>query len=118
MKFFFHQGGSSSSARGGEVMMAQRWQLRRGDALIGTLTLEGVDMFWADCRFEPASAWETVRPLFDASRDAWRRGDEGGALAADEAIHEAGLVLVPGDGGAPITDFLLRVSGESARFRS
>ncbi len=99
-------------------MMAQRWQLRRGDALIGTLTLEGVDMFWADCRFEPASAWETVRPLFDASRDAWRRGDEGGALAADEAIHEAGLVLVPGDGGAPITDFLLRVSGESARFRS
>ncbi|WP_225828573.1 hypothetical protein [Streptomyces naphthomycinicus] len=85
---------------------------------MGTLTLTGVDMFWTDCRFEPASAWETVRPLFEASRDAWRRGDENGALAADEAICAAELVLVPGDGGAPITDFLLRISGETARFRS
>lgn len=68
-------------------MTAQSWQLKREDALTGTLTLEGVDMFWVDCRFEPASAWEAVRPLFDVSRDAWRRGDENGALAADEAIY-------------------------------
>jgi hypothetical protein len=99
-------------------MTARSWQLKRGEALIGTLTLEGVDMFWTDCRFDPASSWETVRPLFEASRDAWRLGDEDSALAADEAICEAGLVLVPGGGGAPITNFLLRISGETARFRS
>ncbi|QKW05361.1 hypothetical protein HUT18_02190 [Streptomyces sp. NA04227] len=99
-------------------MTTRSWQLKRGDLLMGTLTLAGVDMFWTDCRFEPASAWETVRPLFEASHDAWERGDEDSALAADEAIAEAGFVLVPGDGGAAITDFLLRVSGKNARFRS
>ncbi|MFE9975718.1 hypothetical protein ACFYRD_34630 [Streptomyces hirsutus] len=99
-------------------MTAQSWQLTRGDALIGTLTREGVDMFWTDCHFEPASAWETVRPLFEASRDSWRRDDEEAALAADQAIYEAELVLVPDDGGAPITEFLPRISEQTARFRS
>ncbi|MEU4154652.1 hypothetical protein [Streptomyces sp. NPDC026659] len=98
-------------------MTVGSWRLKRGDALIGTLTLEDVDMFWTDCRFQPGPDWETVRPLFEASEDAWERDDEDAALAAEEAIHEAGLVLVPGDGGAPVTDFLLRVSGETARFR-
>jgi hypothetical protein len=67
---------------------------------------------------QSAPAWEALRPLFEASRDAWRRGDEDAALAADEAIHDSELVLVPGDGGAPLTDFLLRISDETARFRS
>lgn len=99
-------------------MTAQSWQLQQGDALMGTLTLEGIDMFWTDCCFEPAPAWENIRPLFEASRTAWQSGDQGAALAADEAIARAGLVLVPCDGGAPITDFLIRVSGPTARFRS
>ncbi|MEU9402915.1 hypothetical protein [Streptomyces sp. NPDC048242] len=99
-------------------MTVRSWQLKRGDALIGTLTLEGVDMFWTDCRFRPGPAWEVVRPLFEASEDAWECDDEDAALAAEEAIYGAGLVLVPGDGEDPMTDFLLRVSGETARFRA
>jgi hypothetical protein len=98
-------------------MTEQSWQLRQGKRVIGTLTLEGIDMFWSDCRFEPAPAWEELRPLFAASRDAWRRGDEDAALAADEAIYAKELVLVPGDGGALITEFLIRIEGEVARFR-
>ncbi|MEW2131602.1 hypothetical protein [Streptomyces sp. NPDC005435] len=98
-------------------MTAGSWQLKRGDSLVGTLTLEGADMFWTDCLFRPGPAWETVRPLFEASEEAWERDDEDAALAAEEAVYEAGLVLVPGDGGVPLTDFLLRVSGATARFR-
>ncbi|WP_241845124.1 hypothetical protein [Streptomyces silvensis] len=74
-------------------------------------------MFWTDCRFEPAPAWDELRPLFAASRDAWRQGDREAALAADEAIHAEGLTLVPTTDGALITDFLIRIEGNVARFR-
>jgi hypothetical protein len=95
----------------------QSWRLSQGDQLVGTLLLEEVDMFWTDCRFEPGPGWAALRPLFDTSRDAWRRGDEEAALVADESIHTAGLVLVPEGGGDPITDFLIRINGQRARFR-
>ncbi|MBL7495275.1 hypothetical protein I6A84_25920 [Frankia sp. CNm7] len=98
-------------------MDEKSWQLRQGDRLVGTLTLEEIDMFWSDCHFEPAPAWEDLRPLFAASRAAWGRGDEQAALAADEAIFAAGLILVPNGGGDPITEFLIRIDEETARFR-
>ncbi|MFH8789126.1 hypothetical protein [Streptomyces roseoverticillatus] len=98
-------------------MADESWQLRQGDRLVGTLTLAEIDMFWSDCRFDPAPGWEGLRPLFAALRDAWVRGDEDAALAADEAIHAEGLILVPDGGGDPITDFLIRINGETARFR-
>jgi hypothetical protein len=74
-------------------------------------------MFWSDCHFRPGPAWEDLRPLIARSEEAWRRRDLEAARAADEAIMTAGLVLLPHDDGAPITGFLLRVDGESARFR-
>ncbi|WP_017627030.1 hypothetical protein [Nocardiopsis chromatogenes] len=98
-------------------MAEKRWQLRKEDRIVGTLTLKEVDMFWSDCHFEPASAWDGLRPLFVVSRDAWVRGDQEAARAADEAIHAEGLILVPDGGGDPITDFLIRIDGETARFR-
>jgi hypothetical protein len=93
------------------------WALEQGDRLIGTLIFEGQDMFWSDCRFLPGPGWAGVRPLFERSRDAWRSGDTDTAIAADEAISAAGLVLQPSDGTAAITDFLLRIDGDEARFR-
>ncbi|MGW0501062.1 hypothetical protein ACWD0Z_38260 [Streptomyces sp. NPDC003007] len=80
--------------------------------------LEEVDMFWTDCRFEPGPGWTAVRHLFDEARDAWLGGDREAALAADESIRTAGLALISeGDGGS-ITDFLIRINGELARFRA
>ncbi|MFH8886215.1 hypothetical protein [Streptomyces californicus] len=98
-------------------MTEKSWQLRRGEHLVGTLTLEEADMFWSDCHFAPGPAWEAVRPLFATARNAWSRCDEAAAVAADEAIDAEGLALVPADGGEPITDFLIRIAGEAARFR-
>ncbi|MEU5431441.1 hypothetical protein AB0H73_38365 [Streptomyces olivoreticuli] len=98
-------------------MTDQSWQLRQRDRLIGTLALEGIDMFWTDCRFEPAPGWEELRPLFTASRDAWRQGDREAALATDQAIRAEGLTLVPTKDGPPLTDFLIRIEGNEARFR-
>lgn len=102
---------------GGIDVTGQSWDLKQQERLIGTLTFESQDMFWSDCRFAPAPAWDDLRPLFAKSREAWRSGDTDAALEADEAIHAVGLVLLPSDGGAPITDFLLRIDGYEARFR-
>jgi hypothetical protein len=103
----------------GAVTVAENqvWQLRRGDEVVGFLTLEAIDMFWTDCRFEPSAGWPAVEPFIEASRAAWQRKDRDAALAADEAIHALGMSLVPEGGDEVITDFLLRIDGRTARFR-
>ncbi|AVH57533.1 MULTISPECIES: hypothetical protein [Streptomyces] len=98
-------------------MQDRVWQLRRGDEVIGRMTLEAIDMFWHDCRFEASTGWPTLKPFVEASRAAWKQGDTEAALEADEAIYALGLELVPEDGGEPITEFLLRIDGNFARFR-
>ncbi|MEU3087030.1 hypothetical protein ACWCQ0_01085 [Streptomyces massasporeus] len=100
-------------------MEDRTWQLRRGEEEIGRLTLEAVDMFWHDCRFEASAGWVTVSPLIEESRRAWERGDTETALKLDEAIDALDLELVPNSEGEPITDFLLRIDMDagSARFR-
>ncbi|GGS07922.1 hypothetical protein GCM10010269_53770 [Streptomyces humidus] len=98
-------------------MTEECWQLMCGDRLAGTLRMEAIDMFWTDCTFEPGPEWEVLRPLFDASRDAWVRGDREAAMVADHRIRAAGLVLAGSEGGATITDFLIRIHGGKARFR-
>ncbi|MFD9880219.1 hypothetical protein ACFWZT_01985 [Streptomyces alboflavus] len=95
----------------------EAWQLMHGDQLVGSLRMEAIDMFWTDCAFEPGPAWPAVRPLFDASHDAWARGDKQAALAADRRIVEAGLVLVPIGPGETITRFMIRIREGTARFR-
>jgi hypothetical protein len=93
------------------------WELKQGDRLVGILVFEAQDMFWSDCRFEAGPGWAEVRPLFERSRGAWRGGDTDAAIAADEAIYDVGMVLQPSDGSEAITDFLLRIEDDWARFR-
>jgi hypothetical protein len=40
------------------------WELRKGDILLGTLTLNDVDMFWLYCSFIPTPAFEPFKPFF------------------------------------------------------
>jgi len=98
-------------------MTEQSWKLVRGDRLVGTLRLEAIDMFWTDCDFRPGPEWPAVRPLFDASRQAWMRKDRQGAMAADDRIREAGLVLVSDEDGTTVTYGLIRIFEGKARFR-
>lgn len=107
----------SVGSMAGVAMKQSAWELRRGDETVGRLTLEGVDMPWYECGFEPSTGWPRVKPLMDAAQDAWDRYDEESGIEADKAIYALGLELVPEDGSEPIGDFLLRIEGGSARFR-
>lgn len=98
-------------------MTEQSWQLRQGTRVIGTLFFQEQDMFWSECRFEPEAAWAELRPLFEASRAAWKRDATEAALEADEVIQAVGLVLIPSGSGVPLTDFQLRIDQNTARFR-
>ncbi|WP_329788687.1 hypothetical protein V1227_29860 [Lentzea sp. DG1S-22] len=107
----------ATSSDGTNDSQVESWELKLEDRLVGTLIFEAQDMFWSDCRFRPGPAWEDFRPLNDRSREAWRRGDREEARTADDAIMTSGLVLVPLKGGAPITPVMVRVDGDTARFR-
>lgn len=98
----------------------------RGDTLLGTLTVNDLDMPWFWCHFVPETAFATVKPLFDAELafmeaesqvqsdgvnvdiDAWE--------SAYQEIEALGLCLVP-DVGETIDHFLLHVNGDMAWFR-
>lgn len=84
--------------------------------LVGTLILEGIDMFWTDCRFEPGPGWGEISPLFEAFKAAVPQGPDAWARV-DQDIAAQGMVLVPDDGGEPITRRQLRIHQGSARFR-
>ncbi len=93
------------------------WELKQGDRLVGTITLEGTDMFWHQGSFEPGPAWPEFAPLFDALNDATDRGDDEALHDADEAIDAAGFVLVPPGDGPAVTEFLVSIEDDAASVR-
>jgi len=107
---------AASSDRTGDSP-AEGWELKLEGRLVGTLTFEEQDMFWSECHFQPGPAWEDFRPFNDRAGEAWRRGDRVAARAADDAIMSSGLVLMPLEGGTPITPVMVRIYGDRARFR-
>ena len=88
-------------------------RLLRGDELLGTLTLAGVDQPFFDARFEAAPAFAEVAPVLNVPGDEF---DEDAWGAAYERVEALGLRLVTED-GAEIAEFLLHVDGEKAWFR-
>lgn len=97
---------------GGQV--GQVWQLRRGDELVGEITVEVPDFPWLSGTFTPTPAFEEVKPLFDeelalleAEEPAWER--------AYRRINDSLSLIAPG--GQTVAEFLLHVQGTSAWFR-
>ncbi len=93
------------------------FHLYRGERLLGTLTRTDGDMPWHLGAFDPAPAFEEVRPLFDqelALLNADRMDEWEAAWAEVEAL---GLRLEPVPAGVAITEFLLHVEGPRAWWR-
>ena len=44
--------------------IGQVWQLRRGDELLGEVTIEGADFLWLHGIFAPQPGFAQVAPLF------------------------------------------------------
>jgi len=92
-------------------------RLCRGDVLLGTLTSTDDDFPWHHGTFDPAPAFEEVRPLFDRERELLdaERFDEW--EAAWEAVVALGLRLELTATGATIDEFLLHIEGNRAWWR-
>ena len=87
------------------------------DRLLGTLTLTATDMFWHDGTFDPTSAFEEVRPLFDRERELLEADRMEEWQVAWGKVAALGLRLVPTKGRSEITEFLLHVDGTRAWWR-
>jgi len=92
-------------------------QLKRGEILLGTLQVRNLDMPWVICAFEATEAFDDVRSLFDEELKMVDKDDMDDWEKAYQRIEELGLVLVDVEGGKSITEFLLHVHGNEARFR-
>jgi hypothetical protein len=99
-------------------MLNKTYQLYRGPDLLGTVTMvsESCDFPWFGGRFSAAPAFAAVEHLFRESErlleddlDAWE------VLWSE--IEKPGLKLLPADGGPPITELLIHIDGEEARWR-
>ena len=92
--------------------------LKRGEELLGVLRSYDSDFPWVNCRFEPTSSFDAIRPLFD---------EELKLLDADQMdewetvyarINSLGLKLIDTKDKKTIDEFLLHVRGNEAWFRS
>ncbi|MEV4921502.1 hypothetical protein [Streptomyces roseoverticillatus] len=90
------------------------WRLLHGDALVGTITVDGGDFPWLVGRFAAEPAFEEVRPWFEEVLAVLETDDFDRFDAVYDPIAEA-LTLVSPEG--PVSEFLLYIEGDEARFR-
>lgn len=98
--------------------MANQWNLKRGEEILGLLTELDIDQPWIICQFQASTSFASYQPLFieelklldSDEMELWQR--------AYQNIDELGLVLEPSSGGGEtIRDFILHIDGNNARFR-
>lgn len=98
-------------------MDTERWELREGDAVLGTIQVSEAesDFPWLHGRWEPTPRFDAVRALFDAELAL---ADDPGTEweAAYRQIYDAGIRFHYPD-GKRVPEFLLHIEGDHAWFR-
>ncbi|MFF3911408.1 hypothetical protein ACFYZJ_36995 [Streptomyces sp. NPDC001848] len=101
-------------------MTVRPWQLKRGEVVLATPTLDYIDPPWFHCHFAAGPEWEAIRPTFEEWTQATVERDAPDVLRIPRAwkgVKDLGMTLMPPDGTAPTDAFLLHVDGATARFR-
>ncbi|HEX6353869.1 hypothetical protein [Actinophytocola sp.] len=97
--------------------LGERWELRAGDELVGTITIEDQDFPWLSGSFAAEPGFARWAPLF-ADELALLDRDDPEDISRWEELYEqitGALTLVaPGE---PVEDFLLHIDEGRAWFR-
>lgn len=92
------------------------WQLKRGDVLLGTLTLYEQDMFWFFCDFVALPEFEDYRSIFTEGLKLIDAVGSEEWEAWEIALQTFSLIEVTSV-FHPITEFMLHIEGDKAWFR-
>ena len=97
----------------------QEWELRQGNALLGSLDRCSPGWPWTTCRFQAAPEFRAVQPLFAEELRLFDRDDfnPGKWKSAYQKIAELGLVLWPCGDAQPLTDFQLHIRDDEGWLR-
>ncbi|MCX5204527.1 hypothetical protein OG897_24110 [Streptomyces sp. NBC_00237] len=90
------------------------WRLLHGGDLIGTITVDDIDMPWYRGRFLPERGFGQFKRWFDEVNVLVGDADFGGFEAAYDRIEHALTLLSP---HGPVAEFLLHIDQERAWFR-
>jgi hypothetical protein len=97
--------------------LGERWELRHGDELVGTVTVEDQDFPWLSGSFAAESGFARWAPIFAAELEVLDR-DLPDEVERWEQLYErisGALTLVAPN--EAVADFLLHVDGGRAWFR-
>jgi hypothetical protein len=94
-----------------------RWELRHGEALIGTLTIVDQDMFWYSALFDPTPEYAAYRPIFEEGNSIRTADDPDAWGAWQKKVFALGLRLVRLRDQAVAGEFILYIDGNEAEFR-
>jgi hypothetical protein len=94
-------------------------ELRKGNAVLGTLTITEQDMFWFTCDFVPTPAFEEYRQIFAEEFRLLNDGAGADKLWEEiyEKITELKLSLLIGNKFDNENHFLLHILDTEASFR-
>jgi hypothetical protein len=100
-------------------MESKAYNLYRGSTLLGTVEPKDElhDFPWYGGAFEPSPAFARVEHLFREEQRLLEADDMEAWESVWLQIEEPGLRLVPTEGGAPISDLLIHISGAEVRWR-
>src|SRR4030095_6764029 len=93
------------------------WELRRGEILIGWLTVLDQDMTWYSADFEPTPEYETYRAIIELGSSIRNTDDAEAWNAWMESMRGLGLRLIRLRDQVILDDFLLYIDGDIADFR-
>ena len=91
--------------------------LKRGDTILGKLTLYEVNQPWFNCKFEPTESFAEVKHLFDKRLNMMDTADAEEWEEADIQFDAMNLRLVYESSGEEIDELLLNIKDDEAWFR-
>jgi hypothetical protein len=90
------------------------WRLLHGGELVGTISVDDVDMPWCRGHFRPEPGFKRFRPWFDEVNALVEAEDFEAFDAAYDRIEDTLTLLSP---RGPVAEFLLHIDQDRAWFR-
>ena len=93
------------------------FHLKQKGKLLGTLRSYDLDFPWLLCKFEPAEAFQQIKPLFDEESKLLENDDMEKWEVAYSKIDNLNLELISIEDEKSISDFLLHIQDAEAWIR-
>jgi hypothetical protein len=98
-------------------MEGSKWQLLRGDQVVGELVVYGGDFPWLNARLHPMEGFEQIRSVFEEELRSLDAYDENIERWEDAYRRVRAAVTLAAPDGQIVREFVLHIDGTEAWWR-